>query len=667
MIAAYIKLLTRSMNSWIYGVAFLFAGCMKGMVKFFLQFTLGSFLSFLGYEGKSLSMTNYIESVSEMTIAGIIVQLVIFGFIFWYFINSSIDPIVRIKDYSNDQCKLENLEIQLSELKEKSLKESDKAQDVKKIYNDELKKNKIVSDENKNLKDKVKDNEADKKKIEKLQQTVKEREDQIEIKSCEIDKLQIALQSLKDEVENCKSEYKKLETKFFDAIKELDVKDCAISDLEDGEKEYKNQLSEKDKEIFGKEELVKQLYEQIKTLEQQIEDLELSIEDEKKLSNSVKLEKDILEETSLHINKISDAELTVKVEGQGEDAVKAAEQLKAERLAMLTDASKIKNELSATKSELVSCKEQLTEYKKRNVDLEEKYQELNKKFDLLNEKTNELKNIVQRKDIEIATISKFFSDRENELQALTTTQNEDIQKLIKDLRSIGEDRRQIAELNKQIDDLKEEIISNEKQFKTQVASIEEESHANYLKMRTATRECEEHKREKEIYRKKLLDNDMQPLNKASSNTNTSLSANASLDISDRSESPGSNKSMEEPHDPRQPLPGQMRPPVPFPPGMMYRGMSPFPQRPPMGPFRMPPRLPFVGPPRPFMPVMRQPPPNMPSNIQPNPGYQPNPHNNLNTTAPPTFDGQEYVNTLIDNLANKDVRTEKFDKQNKTVS
>ena len=56
-------------------------------------------------------------------------------------------------------------------------------------------------------------------------------------------------------------------------------------------------------------------------------------------------------------------------------------------------------------------------------------------------------------------------------------------------------------------------------------------------MRTATRECEEHKREKEVYRKRLLDIDM---SKSVAKTSTPLSSKAG---SDRAQSPvNSNKS-----------------------------------------------------------------------------------------------------------------------------
>ena len=61
---------------------------------------------------------------------------------------------------------------------------------------------------------------------------------------------------------------------------------------------------------------------------------------------------------------------------------------------------------------------------------------------------------------------------------------------------------------KRVEDLESEIESNEKQSKQQIASLEEQVHANYVKMRTASRECDEHKREKEVYRKRLLDIDM---------------------------------------------------------------------------------------------------------------------------------------------------------------
>ena len=75
----------------------------------------------------------------------------------------------------------------------------------------------------------------------------------------------------------------------------------------------------------------------------------------------------------------------------------------------------------------------------------------------------------------------------------------------------------------QIEDFKEEISKNEKQLKIQIVTAEEQSHSNYIKMRAAVRECEEHKREKEIYRKRLLDIDMSPQFKKSSRTESPIS------------------------------------------------------------------------------------------------------------------------------------------------
>lgn len=88
-------------------------------------------------------------------------------------------------------------------------------------------------------------------------------------------------------------------------------------------------------------------------------------------------------------------------------------------------------------------------------------------------------------------------------------------------------------------DLKDEIVKNEKVLKEQISAAEEQSHNSYIKMRTAVRECDEHKREKEIYRKRLLDIDMSPQFKK---TSTPLSSKTS---SERAVSPtNSNKSSE---------------------------------------------------------------------------------------------------------------------------
>lgn len=80
--------------------------------------------------------------------------------------------------------------------------------------------------------------------------------------------------------------------------------------------------------------------------------------------------------------------------------------------------------------------------------------------------------------------------------------------------------------------MENEIENNEKQYKQQISSLEEQVHSNYVKMRTAVRECDEHKREKEVYRKRLLDIDMSKTSIAKSSTPLSSKAG-----SDRAQSP----------------------------------------------------------------------------------------------------------------------------------
>lgn len=83
-------------------------------------------------------------------------------------------------------------------------------------------------------------------------------------------------------------------------------------------------------------------------------------------------------------------------------------------------------------------------------------------------------------------------------------------------------------------------MKNEKEYKQQIASLEEQVHSNYVKMRTAIRECDEHKREKEVYRKRLLDIDVPKSFSAKSSTPLGSKAG-----SERAVSPtNSNKSSE---------------------------------------------------------------------------------------------------------------------------
>lgn len=103
-------------------------------------------------------------------------------------------------------------------------------------------------------------------------------------------------------------------------------------------------------------------------------------------------------------------------------------------------------------------------------------------------------------------------------------------------RNINHVLRRFIDSRKQIEDLKEEIINNERDSKQKISAVEEQAHSNYIKMRTALRECEEHKREKEIYRKRLLDIDVSPQFKKST-------VNSVKAASERAASPtNSNKS-----------------------------------------------------------------------------------------------------------------------------
>jgi hypothetical protein len=252
MIAGYIKFFTRSVNGSIFAISSVVAGFAKSVVVLFAQYSIGLLLALLGYNDASNNIVTYLNTVSEATFAAILLQMIIFVVFVWYYVNSTSDPVVRIKQYAKDQCQLQNLEYQVAALKEKTTQEEQDKAVIECKYKAEKMKSEKATKENKNLKEKVEENKSDKKKITGLEESIKERDDEIEIKACNLDKLQLTLEASKEDVERSKSEFKELEAKFFTSLKELDVKDVQISDLEDGEKELQSQMSDKNQEIAKK-------------------------------------------------------------------------------------------------------------------------------------------------------------------------------------------------------------------------------------------------------------------------------------------------------------------------------------------------------------------------------------------------------------------------------
>jgi len=131
MIAGYIKFFTRSVNGWILGCSAFLAGCMKSLVVILTQYSVGLMLTLLGFSEASLSIVTYLNSVSEITYAVIVIHALVCAFFTWYYLNSSLDPVVRVKEFAKDKCQLENLQYQVAELKEKSEKVSKAKKEIR--------------------------------------------------------------------------------------------------------------------------------------------------------------------------------------------------------------------------------------------------------------------------------------------------------------------------------------------------------------------------------------------------------------------------------------------------------------------------------------------------------------------------------------------------------
>ncbi|XP_057316661.1 uncharacterized protein LOC130657669 isoform X2 [Hydractinia symbiolongicarpus] len=597
--ASYVKSFTCWFNGTLYTIFVYLFTCLKMVSTTIVNSSLGMFLSVTGQTEASKNLSSYMDSVSLERFALFMVLLVNHVAFYWYFKNSSMGPqvksITRSDTNPKNDLKLQELEENTIELEKKLSKETKQKEELEKkvVKMEDKMKNQL--DEIKELKEKLEDEKANKEIIEKLQAATEEYKEKLASKETELNNKTSSLEAKKEDLDNSKTEFKQLEDKFFYVIKELDTKDAAIMRMEDKEKELQQKISEKESTLSEKEETIDEQKNRIEVLLEEKITLENNIKEETKKSHSLAVEIQVLQESLLAVNKTHvDHETSSEFETVEEDE-EIDDQLKADRLAKIMDATKTQAELKELTSELETCREELDRYKERVVDVEGKYMDVSTRYDSVYVEAGEVRKELEKKEIELTTIRKFFNDRENDYQKASASQSEELRVLRKQVDSIGDNDKQINILMKQVQDLKDEIVKNEKDLKEQISSAEEQSHNSYIKMRTAVRECDEHKREKEIYRKRLLDIDMSPQFKKSS---TPLSSKTS---SERAVSPtNSNKSNDDNSGTESPHP-TLPPPVPSPYApRMYPGMPPpFQHRPPfgmpMGPYGGPPRPPFMSP------------------------------------------------------------------------
>lgn len=597
---SYVKSFTRWFNGTLYSIFVYLFTCLKMVSTTIVNSSLGMFLSVTGQTEASKNLSTYMDSVTLERFALFMVLLVNHVAFYWYFKNSSMGPqvksITRSDTNTTNDLKLQELEENNTELEKKLSKETKQKEELEKKVVTMEDKMKNHLDEIKELKKKLEDEKANKDIIEKLQAATEEYKEKLASKEAELNNKTSSLNSKKEDLDNSKTEFKQLEDKFFYVIKELDTKDAAIMKMEDKEKELQHQISEKESTLSEKEETIDKQKNRIEVLLEEKLTLENNINEETKKSHSLEVEIQVLQESLLAVNKTHvDHETSSEFETVEEDEEIDADQLKADRLAKIMDATKTQAELKELTSELATCREELDRYKERVVDAEGKYMDVSTRYDSVYVEAGEVRKELEKKEIELTTIRKFFNDRENDYQKASASQSEELRILRKQVDSIGDNDKQINILMKQVQDLKDEIAKNEKVLKEQISAAEEQSHNSYIKMRTAVRECDEHKREKEIYRKRLLDIDMSPQFKK---TSTPLSSKTS---SERAVSPtNSNKSNDDNSGTESPRPTLPPPgPSPYAP-RMYPGMPPpFQHRPPfgmpMGPYGGPARPPFMSP------------------------------------------------------------------------
>ncbi|XP_028398638.1 titin homolog [Dendronephthya gigantea] len=361
-----------------------------------------------------------------------------------------------------------------------------------------------------------------KEKVELLEEESSKLKQSLVQKTERIDAMEEELSVKSQENETAGENIKVLE----EQLKEKDEEKVVLNDnIED----YKQQLSKAEDDTDRHKTMLQDWNDRYHELQQKYDDVSVNNQTLQEQIHFKDNEIEVLRDSLIQING------NIHVNSDEELSQEEMQEARSEKFKELMDVSQIRTDYKLCKEE----KEKLEDDVKAEVDKREKLEgEVEQlEIDLAKSKASEeeIRFKYREADIKLNALQDYFKNMESDLHRKLTAEEAarlaSESELERKLREASTAVQDVELYRKQVDELRKEIDETQQAFRSQISSTEERAHENWLKFRTAERELEEIKRERDALRRRLYDVE------TSSKATTPLEESSSLPGTETQESP----------------------------------------------------------------------------------------------------------------------------------
>ncbi|XP_046848909.1 transport and Golgi organization protein 1 homolog isoform X2 [Xenia sp. Carnegie-2017] len=398
-------------------------------------------------------------------------------------------------------------EISIKNMKRET-KEVDDGRSALERQLDDEKHERCKSEEQNSILKKIVDNLNE--KVELLEEESSKLKQSLEQKAERIRTVDDKLSETSKEVEEEKQQSENLK-------RELTTKDDEINVLKDVIDEYKRKLSQSEDDSNRHKTTLQEWNERYHELQQKCDDISLSnqtLEEQIKFKdNEIEILRDSLVQINTGVNVNSDEELSQE----------EVQEAKLNKIKELMDVSQIRADFKVCLEEKESLEQNMKIEVEKREKLEGEVERLELELDKTKASEEEIRFKYRETDIKLNTLQDYFKNMEKDLHRKLTAEEAarmaSESELERKLREASSAVRDVDLYRKQAEELKKEINATQQSFQSQISSVEERAHENWLKFRSAERELEELKRERNALRRRLYEMETSSKSKVSSEDN----------------------------------------------------------------------------------------------------------------------------------------------------
>ena len=315
-------------------------------------------------------------------------------------------------------------------------------------------------------------------------------------KTKRIDSFEEQLSDKSSEIDKSEASIKKLE-------EYLQEKDEEKSSLNEMIEEYKKQLSKAEDDADRHKTMLQDWNDRYHELQQKYDDISVSNQTLEEQIHFKDNEIEVLRESLVQINN------DVKINSDEELSQEEMQEERSKKINELMDVSQIRTDFKLCKEEKETLENDMKQEVDRREKLEGEVEQL--EIDLAKSKASEeeIRFKYREADIKLNALQDYFKNMESDLHRKLTAEEAarmaSESELERKLREASTAVQDVELYRKQVEELRKEIDETQQSFRSQISSTEERAHENWLKFRSAERELEEMKRERDALRRRLYD------------------------------------------------------------------------------------------------------------------------------------------------------------------